>query len=105
MPVDQGVGARVVAQRHLELRSDVGYESAAEKELTRLDKQVARRVARAVSALGAEPCPPGRRRLVGCEGLWRIRIGDHQIVYTIMDSELMVLVLRIAHHSEVYRRV
>ncbi len=43
----------------------VGYESAARKELSKLDRQVARRIARAVSALGADPRPAGCRRLVG----------------------------------------
>jgi len=82
----------------------VGYESAARKELSKLDKQVARRIARAVSALGTDPRPAGCRQLVGYDNLWRIRIGDCRVVYTIKDAELIVLALRIAHRSEVYRR-
>lgn len=34
---------------------NVGYESAARKELNKLDRQAARRIARAISALGADP--------------------------------------------------
>jgi len=83
----------------------VGYESAARKELGKLDKQVARRVARAIFALGTNPRPAGCRRLVGYDDLWRIRIGDYRVIYTIKDAGLIVLALRIAHRSEVYRGV
>lgn len=86
-------------------RYSVGYESTARKELDKLDKQIARRVARAVSALGANPRPAGCRRLVGYDDLWRIRVGDYRVIYTIRDTELIVLALRIAHRSDVYRRI
>ncbi|MEO8750453.1 MAG: type II toxin-antitoxin system RelE/ParE family toxin [Allobranchiibius sp.] len=32
-----------------------------------------------------------------------MRVGDYRIIYTIKDTELIVLALRIAHRSEVYR--
>lgn len=83
----------------------VGYENTARKELGKLDKQIARRVARAVSALGANPRPAGCRRLVGYDNLWRIRVGDYRVIYTVKDTELVVLALRIAHRSDVYRRI
>ncbi len=63
--------------------------------------RVARRVARAISALSTNPRPAGCRRLVGYDDLWRIRIGDYRVIYTIKDAELIVLALRIAHRSEV----
>jgi len=83
----------------------VGYEPTARKELGKLDRQVARRIARAITALGASPRPAGCRRLVGYDELWRIRVGDYRVIYTIKDTELIVLALRIAHRSEVYRRI
>ena len=59
----------------------------------------------AVSALGADPRPAWCRLLAGYDNLWRIRIGDYRVVYAIKDTELIVLALRIAHRSEVYRRI
>jgi mRNA interferase RelE/StbE len=84
-------------------RYGVDYESAAQEELAKLDKRIARRIATAASTLGANPRPAGCRRLVGYDNLWRIRVGDCRVIYTVMDTELIVLVLRIAHRSEVYR--
>ncbi|MEO8480363.1 MAG: type II toxin-antitoxin system RelE/ParE family toxin [Gemmatimonadota bacterium] len=33
------------------------------------------------------------------------RVSDYRVVYTIKDTELIVLALRIADRSEVYRRI
>jgi mRNA interferase RelE/StbE len=81
----------------------VQYDPRAMKELTKLDRLVARRIARAVDGLGAQPRPPGARSLVGYPGLWRIRIGDYRVVYAIKDAELVVLALRVAHRRDVHR--
>jgi len=75
----------------------VAYDPKALKELAKLDKQVARRILRAVDALAADPRPSGTRPLVGFAHLWRIRVGDYRAIYTIRDAELVVLVLRVAH--------
>lgn len=85
-------------------RYSVTYGSSARKELGKLDKQVARRIARSVAGLGNDPRPVGSRRLVGYDDLWRIRIGDYRVIYTIQDAELIVLALRIAHHRAAYRK-
>lgn len=79
----------------------VRYDPRAMKELLKLDKPIARRIAKAVDGLGSEPRPPGARSLVGYPGLWRIRIGDDRVVYAIKDAELIVL----AHRKDVYRNL
>ncbi|WP_354246695.1 type II toxin-antitoxin system RelE/ParE family toxin [Arthrobacter sp. UYEF20] len=81
----------------------VEYDPKALKELAKLDKPVARRVIQAIDALSVDPRPSGVRALVGYPNLWRIRVGDYRVVYTIRDTELVVLTLRVAHRSSVYR--
>lgn len=83
----------------------VEYDPKAVKELARLDKSVARRLVRAIDALTVDPRPSTSRPLVGYPHLWRLRVGDYRVVYTIKDSELVVLALRIAHRSRVYRNL
>jgi len=83
----------------------VQYDRQAVKELKKIDKSVARRILRAVDALGVDPRPTGSRPLVGHPDLWRIRVGDHRVIYTVRDSELLVLALRVAHRSAVYRNL
>lgn len=37
-------------------------------------------------------------------GLRRVRVGDHRIVYELLDDALVVLVVRIAYRRDIYRR-
>ncbi|WP_343710106.1 type II toxin-antitoxin system RelE/ParE family toxin [Mycobacterium sp.] len=83
----------------------VEYDPKAIKELSKLDKPVVRRVVKAVDALATDPRPAGCRELTGYSGLWRIRVGNYRVVYTIKDAELIVLALRVAHRSRAYRQL
>ena len=81
------------------------YDPKALKELAKLDKTVARRIVKTVDALSDNPRPVGCRSLVGYTDLWRIRVGDYRVIYTIKDAELVLLTLRVAHRSDVYRKL
>lgn len=61
------------------------------------------RIGAAIDALAVEPRPPGVVRLAGRDD-FRIRVGDYRIVYAVDDAALLVLVARIAHRRDVYRR-
>ena len=37
------------------------------------------------------------------KGLWRYRVENYRVICEIKDSELIVLVLRVAHRKEVYK--
>ena len=85
-------------------RYSIGFRRSAEKELGNLDGRIRARILRTITTLGNDPRPPGVKALVGEAGLWRIRVGDYRVVYEINDTELIVLVVRVAHRSDVYRR-
>jgi len=61
------------------------------------------RVARKIDSLAGDPRPAGVEKPRGAEDLWRVRVGDDRIIYTIRDEVLLVLVVRIGHRREVYR--
>lgn len=84
---------------------EVAFDRRASKELAKLDTPVARRVYSAVLALAGEPRPKGCRQLSGYPGLWRIRVGDCRVVYTVDDGQLVVVALRVAHRREIYRNI
>ncbi len=83
----------------------VQYDPRALKELAKIDKPSARRIVKAIDALSGDPRPSGARPLVGYPELWRIRVGDYRAVYTVQDAERVVLALRVAHRSTVYRNL
>lgn len=85
----------------------IEYEAAAKKELSRLDKHIARRLTAFMQERVATLDDPRSigHALAGSDlgHLWRYRVGDFRIICDIQDVRIVVLVLRIGHRREVYR--
>ena len=75
----------------------------AERQLKALAESVQKRIVKRLKSLRENPRPPGVKKLVGEEDLYRIREGDYRIIYAIQDMELIVLVVKIGDRKEVYR--
>jgi len=84
---------------------DVILAPPAEKSLDRLPRKQRVRILDALEELRDDPRPPGVKKLKGADNLWRFRVGDYRVVYTIRDDELVVLVVRVAHRKDVYRNL
>jgi len=74
---------------------DILLARSARKELEGLNPPDQRRVFRRR--------PPGCRKLEGADDLWRIRIGDHRVVYSIDDTRRLVDIVAVRHRSDAYR--
>ncbi len=81
----------------------IQLERTAEKDLRRLGDEIHDRVIVALRGLARDPRPPGARKLAGGSGEWRVRVGDHRIVYDIADVVRVVRVYRVRHRRDVYR--
>jgi mRNA interferase RelE/StbE len=77
--------------------------AGAEKQMRRLPAKIHERVLNALDGLKKDPRPRGCKKLKGEDNLWRIRVGDYRIAYTIEDDKLIVLVVRVAHRKDVYK--
>ncbi len=82
----------------------VEVAEAAVRSLRKRDPTARRRVQAAIELLAEQPRPSGARRLVGGDGLMRVRTGEYRIVYEIHDDVLVVLVVAVGHRREIYRR-
>ncbi|PRB58973.1 type II toxin-antitoxin system RelE/ParE family toxin [Microbacterium sp. MYb45] len=80
----------------------VEFTAPAAKEIRKLDPQVRRRILAGIAALEKEPRPIGVRKLTGFDNAWRIRIGDHRVLYEVVDDVVLVTVFRVAHRRAVY---
>ena len=85
------------------MRYSITFKSAAQRTLSKLPNDAAERIARAIDGLEFEPRPKGCEKLKGADNLWRIRVGDYRVVYSIEDDRLIVLVVKIGHRREIYR--
>jgi len=72
-------------------------------ELERLAGKDLERVVRRIQGLAAEPRPRGCEKLSARER-YRVRQGDYRIVYSVDDTTREVVVVKIGHRGEVYRR-
>ena len=78
-------------------------ESAA-RELRRIARPDRIRIATAIDRLAEIP-HLGTALKGDLRGLRRLRVRGYRILYEIRDDELVVLVVRIAHRRDAYRRV
>jgi mRNA interferase RelE/StbE len=52
-----------------------------------------------------DPRPAGCKKLVGeKEELWRVRVGDYRIIYSIDDSIFIVDIGRVGRRKDVYNK-
>lgn len=78
----------------------------AERQLDALPQQIQKRVARWLELLGEDPYRRPSCQLEGYPELRRIHASkDYVIVYSVLKEEVVVLVVRVAHRKEVYRRL
>ena len=76
----------------------------AEKSLRALtDRRLYVRLRNTIDALAIEPRPHGCTKLSGADDIYRVRVGDHRIIYKIEDKRLLVLVADVGHRREIYR--
>jgi mRNA interferase RelE/StbE len=82
---------------------EVRLHPQAARAYRRLQDPLRARIAAAIDALAVEPRPPGTTKLAGRDD-YRIRVGDYRIVYAVVEQDHLVLIARIAHRRDVYRR-
>lgn len=66
---------------------EVYLERAAERDLKKLSAEDFQRIVSCIKALGSNPRPAGCRKIAGSKSDWRIRIGDHRVIYEIDERQ------------------
>jgi mRNA interferase RelE/StbE len=79
------------------------YTEAFYKSLGPIPKRDATRILNKTRTLAEDPRPPGSQKLAGQEK-YRIRQGNYRIIYRIEDDRLIVIVVKVGHRREVYKR-
>ena len=81
----------------------ISFARSARKELEKIPADVADRIFLKIEKLAATPRPVGVIKLHGQKNLWRMRVGDYRVVYSIDDFSKMIDVSVIRHRRDVYR--
>ena len=56
-----------------------------------------------VEKLAERPRPVGAKKLSGEDNIWRVRVGDYRILYTIDDRKRLVILAAVGPRGSVYR--
>jgi len=77
--------------------------NSAEKDMDKLPTGALGKVALAIDHLAVEPRPTGCKKLKGySENLWRIRVGNYRVIYSIEDKIEVIDIRRVRHRKDVY---
>ncbi|MCF6284791.1 MAG: type II toxin-antitoxin system RelE/ParE family toxin [Candidatus Hydrogenedentes bacterium] len=83
----------------------IEWKKSARKELRKLEKSAIPRVLEVVKSLIYDPYPAGSRKLQCSEHLYRVRIGDYRVVYSVKNEVLLIEVIRVGHRKDIYRNL
>lgn len=76
------------------------------KSLEKVNSQDRKRLNDAVAALSENQHPNGATKLKGTkQQVYRLRVGDYRVLYSIYFVNQIVIILDIGHRSEVYKEL
>ena len=81
----------------------VRIKRSASRDMARIARRDRERIVCAIDRLAEQP-HAGYPLKGDLRGLRRVRVGDYRVVYEVLNNELVVLVVRVAHRREAYRR-
>ena len=79
------------------------FVKSAEKEILNLNKTLGQRIFQKIGLLANDPYGQNSQKLEGNKG-YRIRIGDYRVVYAIDKENKTILIIKIGHRREIYRK-
>ena len=87
------------------MKYSVEFRPAVLKSMKRLPKRDLRRIKRKVDDLAENLPDPATTKMKGNNTFHRIRVGDYRIVYEIHEARLIILVVKVGHRKDVYKKL
>lgn len=85
------------------MRYEIIIKPSAEKSFAKLPALQQRKIFSAIELLVTNPKPSGVKKLKSSVELYRIRVGDYRVIYSIENAVLIINVVKIGHRSDIYR--
>ncbi len=83
----------------------IEFRPAVLKSLKRYPKRDLIRIKKKIEKLGNDPPPPNKTKMKGDNPFHRIRCGNYRIIYEIHADILVILVVKVGHRQDVYKRL
>ena len=79
------------------------FKKSVAKDLRSIPKKDIKRILKCVELLCVDPRAEGCIKLSGQER-YRVRQGAYRIIYEIQETELVIMVVKVAHRSVIYKK-
>lgn len=80
----------------------LSFKKSVAKDLRSLPKKDIKRILKCIETLCDNPRADGCLKLSGQER-YRVRQGTYRIIYEIKETELLIIVVKVAHRNTVYK--
>lgn len=81
---------------------EIQFKKSVAKDLRSIPKNDVKKILERIDALSVNPKGEGCIKLSGQER-YRTRQGIYRIIYEVNDAEIVVVVVKVGHRSEVYK--
>ena len=81
---------------------NIKFEKRVSRDLKKIDKKEIPVILDQINQLTENPYPSNASKLKGRDA-WRIRTGNYRIIYSVVEHDLLILVVKIGHRKDVYQ--
>ena len=82
---------------------NIKWKKSALKELMKINKTTIPKIVSVVQKLALEPHPANSKKLFGAEHTFRIRVGNYRIICSVIESELIIEIVKVGHRKNIYK--
>ncbi|NOQ41547.1 MAG: type II toxin-antitoxin system mRNA interferase toxin, RelE/StbE family [Desulfuromusa sp.] len=87
------------------MQYSVEFRPAVLKELKRFPKRDLVKIKKKIEGFGEKLPAPNTTKMKGNNPFHKIRSGDYRIIYEIHNDRLVILVVKIGHRKDVYKKL
>ena len=83
----------------------IEFRPAVLKSLKRFSKRDLVRIKKKIEELGSNLPAPNTTKMKGDNSFHKVRSGDYRIIYEIHDDRLVILIVKVGHRKDVYKKL
>jgi mRNA interferase RelE/StbE len=83
---------------------EIQWKASAKKEFKKIDKVEIPKILKEIEKLSLEPYPTNHKKILGTEHIFRIKIGNYRVIYSVKNKQLVIEIIRVRHRKEAYRK-
>ena len=80
----------------------ISYDKQPQHFLKKAEKQIAERIIDKIDILKNGPVPHDAKAIVGYHGVFRIRVGNHRVLYRINYNDKTIVIVKIDKRGKIY---